>query len=227
MPKYVPVKVSTLELAALAFAAQRVNGVLHKDSRIFDTEKQELIEVTPNKVLMRDSVTGIKILSVTEQDRADAETAIQALQQDMTMSMLKGRKVSDFVSNFISAIGQDEASERDCGLFAFLPNMYGQLKARQQKEETVVGLAYSSKAIGNVGDRVTVNLTVISARYLSSYNCWSVFGHDQNGNCVSFLTGKQDCSVSGTYAGKIKRVGNDTYHNGAMVTQLNFVKRSV
>lgn len=226
MPKYVPVKVPTLELATLAFAAQRINSTLHKDNRIFDAVKQELIEVVPNKTLMRDSVTGNKILLVTEQDRVDAEAAVLALQQDMTMAMLKGRKVSDFVSNLVSAIGQDEASERDCGLFAFLPNMYEQLKARQQKEETVVGLAYSSKAIGNVGDRVIVNLTVISARYLSSYNCWSVFGHDQNGNCLSFLTGKQDCSVSDTYTGKIKRVGNDAYHNGAMVTQLNFVKRS-
>lgn len=225
MPKFVPVKVATSELAALAFAAQRANGEFVKDSVRFNPETNELVKITPNKTLMRESLTGGASLVVTEEDRAVAVEAITALQHDMTMSTLRGRKVSEFTSALILALGQEESTERDCGMLAFLPNMYEQLKARQQKEETVSGLAHSSRELGRVGEKITVNFTVINCRYLSSYNCYSVFGHDGNGNCVGFLTAKEDCTKSGMYTGKIKRVGPDHYNSGAMVTSLNFVKR--
>lgn len=226
MPKFQPVKIATAELAALAFAAQRANGTLHKDVRAFNKETEELITVVPNKTLMRETVRGAENgLTVTEEDRTNAQDAVLALQQDNMLTLLRGRQVNTFVQSLIDALSKEESTEQDCGLIAFLPNIYNQLKARQQKDESVNELSYTSKALGNVGTKITVDVTVIQSRYLSAYNCWSVFGHDGKGNCVGFLTGKESCTVSGKYTGKIKRVGNDQYHSNAVVTSLNFVKK--
>jgi hypothetical protein len=41
---------------------------------------------------------------------------------------------------------------------------------------------------------------------------------------VSFLTAHQSLAQSGRISGKVKRVEQSPYHNGAKVTQLNFVK---
>ena len=48
-------KIETRELVALAFAAQRMNGGLHRDNRYFDPEKDAFVEVVPNKTLMFNS----------------------------------------------------------------------------------------------------------------------------------------------------------------------------
>jgi hypothetical protein len=41
---------------------------------------------------------------------------------------------------------------------------------------------------------------------------------------VNFLTAHKDLAVSGRISGKIKRTEESRFHNGAKVTQLNFVK---
>ena len=218
------VSVSVKELAALSFAAQRANGALLKDTTRWNEATQTLETVTPNKTLIRDTVKGDPKLVVTDGDRAQAEIAIAAITQDFTMQVLKGRKVSDFVQSLATLLEKDMDTDVSAGIVAFLPQMYEQLKQRQEREEKVQEFAYTSEYLGQVGAKVTVELTVLTTKYLQQYNCYSVTGHDAQGNMVNFLTGKQDCTVSGRYTGKIKRIETSPYHNNAKVTQLNFVK---
>ena len=98
-------KIESRELVALAFAAQRVNGGLHRDNRYFDPEKDAFVEVVPNKTLMFNSFAfepgSNPELVPTDEDRAQADAAISAIQGDVLIKKLADRRVA--ISNLISA----------------------------------------------------------------------------------------------------------------------------
>ena len=220
MARYTPVKISTLDLAALAFAAVRTNaGQTYKDDRFYDKAKDTVISVVPNKALMREGK-----LQVTDEDRAQAQAAMETLTQDRTMRILKGLKVPDFQNTLTNLVVESEATMSDAGLMAFLPTMSAQILQRQQKDEEVAILANTSEYLGRVGDKVTFTLTVMSSRWAQQFNCWTVSGKDEKGNLVHFFTSKEECTQNGTYSAKVKRTEESRYQNGAKVTSLNFVK---
>jgi hypothetical protein len=220
MARYTPAKISTQELATLAFAAYRYNnGNVHKDTSFFDRAKDTLVAVTPNKNLIREGN-----LQVTEQDRIDSQTAIDLLSQDRMMRILKGLKVADFQNTLTNLTMQAECTISDAGLMAFLPSMAEQISKRQAREQEVSELAYTSEFLGKVGDKIVVELTVMNSRYVQQYGCWSVNAKDEKGNLISYLTAKEECTKNGRYTAKIKRTENSAYHNNARVTTLNFVK---
>ena len=214
--------IATRDLAALAFMAQRINGTLHRDNRVFDQESQDWREVTPNKQIMRDNFE--LITHPSDEDYKQADAAISAIQGDAVMRLLKGQRLSDFAHNLVELTKQETATERDCGLMAFLPKTYESQLERSSQEEQVASIAFSSQYIGQVGQKVTVDFTLIDKRYLQQYNCWSVFGQDANDNCVSFLTEHESLAKSGRIQGKIKRLEENQYRNGAKTTALNYVK---
>lgn len=221
--------IATQELAALAFAAQRVNGTLHKDPSYFDAVTDAVIEVTPNKVLMRDSFAiepGVAPkLVVTDEDRTRAEAAISAIQQDVMIKQISGARVNDFIHSMVTLFEQETCTQRDCGMMAFLPRTHESLVKVEAVKETVRDFSASSKFLGtSTGAKILVNFEMISNRYLQQFNCYSVFGHDGKGNLVQFLTAHQHLVKSGSISGKIKRLENSRYHHGAEVTELNFVK---
>ena len=221
-------KIESRELVALAFAAQRMNGGLHRDNRYFDPEKDAFVEVVPNKTLMFNSFAfepgSNPELVPTDEDRAQADAAITAIQGDVLIKKLADRRVSDFQFNLSEAISQPTCTQRDCGLVAFVPKTYAGMLERQEKDEAKIGLASTSEYLGRVGEKIQLDFALIDSKYLQQYNCYSVTGHDGNGNMVSFLTAHQGLAQSGRIAGKIKRIEVSHYHNGAKVTQLNFVK---
>ena len=221
-------KIESRELVALAFAAQRMNGGLHRDNRYFDPEKDAFVEVVPNKTLMFNSFAfepgSNPELVPTDEDRAQADAAISAIQGDVLVKKLADRRVSDFLVNLGEAISQPTCTQRDCGLVAFVPKTYAGMLERQEKDEAKIGLASTSQYLGRVGEKIQLDFALIDSKYLQQYNCYSVTGHDGNGNMVSFLTAHQGLAQSGRISGKIKRTEISQYHNGAKVTQLNFVK---
>lgn len=220
MARYTPVKIATLDLAALSFAAFRKNdGHVYKDTSFFDKVQDTMIAVIPNKVLMREGN-----LQVTDQDRADAAEAIEVLTQDRTMRILKNQTVGDFQNTLTNLIIGADCTMSDAGLMAFLPSMAGSIRTKQQREEEIAGLSQISEYLGKVGDKVQFNMTVMTSRWSDQFNCWSVNAKDDKGNLISFFTSKQVCTQNGVYTAKIKRVEPSRYHNGAKVTTVNFVK---
>ena len=216
------------DLAALAFAAQRVNGTLHKDDSFYDQARDEIIKVVPNKRLMRDSFAiepgSNPELVASEQDYSDADAAIAAIQQDVMLRKLADRRVSDFVFSLAESLGKDQLTQRDCGLVAFLPSTYQRMLDSQVKWETAMVIGSTSEFLGTVGAKVQLEFTYLDSRYLQQFNCYSVNGHDGKGNLVNFLTAHQHLAKSGRISGKIKRTEKSKYHSNAKVTQLNFVK---
>ena len=213
--------IAVRDLAALAFMAQRVNGTLHRDSRVFDAESQDWREVRPNKDIMREN---FELNNLLPEDFDNADAAISAVQGDAVMRVLKGQRLNDFSHALVELTKQETATARDCGLMAFLPKTYAGQLERATREEQVAGLASASDYIGRVGEKVTVEFTLIDKRFLQQYNCWSVFGQDASGNCVSFLTQHEKLANNGRIQGKIKRLEQNQYRNGAKTTALNYVK---
>jgi len=222
MPKREIRTIATRDLAALAFMAQRMNGTLHRDNRVFDPESQDWQEVRPNKDIMRENL-GLAARP-TEQDYEQADEAMSGVQNDLTLRILKGQQVSDFARSLVKLVQQETATERDCGLMAFLPKTFAGQVERENKQIQVAGMAGTSVYLGRVGEKITVDFVLVDKRFLQQYNCWSVFGHDGAGNCVGFLTQHEHLAKDGRIQGKIKRIYEDSYRGGACVTGLNYVK---
>jgi hypothetical protein len=227
MTKRQSVTIATRELAVLAFAAQRVNGTLHRDSRVFDKASDSFIEVTANKTLMYNSFVpdaeGVK-LSVTDEDRLQADAAIAALKNDIVLRKISDRRVSDFMFSLYTALEQESCTARDCGLMAFLPQTYQRMTEAEQQAEKTMAASLTSQFLGSEGQKIFANFTLINKRYLQAFNCWSAFGQDEQGNLIQFLTSKEHVAVSGRISGKIKRLEVSRFHSGAKVTNLNYVK---
>ena len=221
-------KIESRTLVALAFAAQRVNGAMYKDPLFFDTEKDAVVEVVPNKTLMLNSFAfepgSNPELVPTDEDFAQADAAITAIQHDVLVKKLADRRVSDFIFSLSEVIGQPTCTQRDCGMVAYVPRTYAGMLERQEKDEAKLGLASTSEYLGRVGEKIQLDFALIDSKYLQQYNCYTATGHDGNGNMVNFLTAHKDLAVSGRISGKIKRTEESRFHNGAKVTQLNFVK---
>ena len=228
MARFKTYSIETRKLVALAFAAMRANGTMHKDASYFDTEKDAIIEVTPNKVLMRDSFAfepgSNPALVPNEQDYIDADLAIDTIQQDVLLKRLSDQRVNEYMDAMATKLGEANCDSRDCGLIAFVPMTYKRLIEAQVKKETTIMLGANSKYLGSVGDKVELDFVMIDSRFMLQYNCYSVNGHDNNGNLVNFLTAHKELAASGRIKGKVKRTEQSRWHNNACVTQLNFVK---
>jgi hypothetical protein len=219
--------IATKELTAIAFAAYRFNSGLIKDSVRWDDSTESLVPVTPNKVLMRNTVSqkeGEICLTITDDDRQQAELAINALHGDITLKLLMGKRVSDFVQNLNTAVSKESCTVSDCGIVAWLPEMFGRVKIDQANKEQMLEFSMTSEYIGAIDQKVTIDFTMINSRFLRDYDCYSVFGHDNNGNCVSFFTRKSEMTKGGRITGKVKSHKTDDYHNGTKVTTINYVK---
>lgn len=224
MARYIPAVLAPVTLlAAGAFAAQRINGKLNKTDTDYDAAKDSLVPCKPNKEIIRRVVKGE--ITPTPADYSAAELAVETLLQDRTIRIMKGTPFKEgFQTEMLALLSNDTGSERDCGMIAYLPNMYEQFLKTQSRREAVMELAFTSEYWGSVGSKVTFELTVLTNRWLEQYACWSVTGHDTAGNMISFLTSKEDCTKSGKYSGKVKRTKLSKYHSNAKLTHLNFVK---
>jgi len=222
MARFAPAKVAVNQLAALAFAAARINnGKVYKSDSFWNEETKSFVSVTPNKILMRDAT-----IDVTDQDRALAAEAIDLLTKDRVVRILKNAKVPDFQNTLTNLVTQEQATMSDAGLMAFLPSMVDQIQHRQKQEEEMAATAAVSQYLGAEGDKVTFTLSVINSRWVERFACWAVTGTDSQGNLISFFTNNNKCTVNGNYTAKIKRTEESKYHSGAKVTTVNFVKQA-
>ena len=217
-------KIAPRKLTALAFAAMRANGILHKTEVFFDPESGDTVRVVPNKVLMRNSIDKDPALTPTQEDYKLADAAIADISQEHMVAQLSGRKISPFFETMAVSLQMEYLTERDCGMIAFVPDSYQRLLAQQVKKETLIPMQASSEYLGKVGQKVSFDFVMLDKRYLSQYNCWSISGHDGNGNLVNFLSAHESLGASQRIQGKVKRTEQSKYHNGACVTQLNYVK---
>lgn len=223
-PRPAPKQFSALDVVAAACAAFRING-----NAVLNTVLPEQVsELNPvacvgNKQMMYACLVDGKELDITEADYAHAEEVIASINSKITIAMLTGKRAGDFDKSMYDAVNRG-CTSRDFGLLAYAPKSWVQTKKYDETREQIAEVGITSKALGVVGDKVVLTVTVLTTRYLQDLGCYSVFGHDGHGNLVNFLTQHASLTTSQDITAKIRKLGNDPYHNNSFVNGLNFVK---
>jgi hypothetical protein len=224
---------NTLEAIAAALIAFRKNG--NKIEK-YDAAEFTLYDNTDNnRPTVRPAVVANKThalavmadtTQITQADKDTAQEIMDYLNGQVTMSVLSGKKVSDFVRDLVATFEADTVPQFKLGLLLYAPNAWHTGRARDTVTEETTECLYTSQPLGHVGDKVTVNFTMLDKRYIQTLDCFAVYGKDDKGDLVSFLTKHEKLATSGMIVGKVKGAGNDQWHNNAMVTSLNYVKAS-
>ena len=160
-------------------------------------------------------------LTVTAEDHTQAETIIAYVQQRTTMDALTGAKVAPFVREVVALVDKDTVSERDFGRIVWLPKLYADMTARDDVKQELAHFTITSKFVGSIKDKITINFTPLSVSYNRDYGCWRHLGHDGNGNLIGFLNKNK---MSGAITGRVKKQETSRYNGNAKVTYLNYVQ---
>ncbi len=218
-----------VDVVAAAVIAFKLNGnKIEKNDIPAYTPAQGDTSRPANPCIISNKALIIGVLKdpfrITKADRDEAELVIQYCQGQVTMSLLCGKKVSDFMKDMVAIFELTEVPTSKIGMLVYAPNTYFTGKARDEVTEKTAELQYTSQPLGQVGESVTFNFTMLKTGYVQSLDCFSVYGTDDAGNLVSFLTKHKHLCGSMILTGKVKGAANDTWHNNAMVTSLNYVK---
>jgi hypothetical protein len=93
----------------------------------------------------------------------------------------------------------------------------------QRVKNTMSLYESTSRFVGNVGNKITVNFTLINSRHHQDHNSYAVVGHDDNGNIIMYWANREDKVIrSGKLTGKVK--AHQTGANRNKRTILNYVK---
>lgn len=214
-------------MAAACFAYRANGGSVVRSNNAAYTYVNEngvsvdVPEVWSNKILAQDALAQ-NIISQADKD--EAALVIQSIQGQVTMALLSGKKVSDFVKELAKVLEEESVPLFRLGLLVYAPNVYYMAKAKEDIVEKTTECLYTSQPLGSVGATVTIDFTLIETKYVQKLGCHSVFGKDDAGNLVQFLTKHEHLCRSGKRVGKIKNAAADKWHSGALVNFLNYVK---
>lgn len=160
-------------------------------------------------------------IAVLDEDRELADTILTYVQQRTTMDALTGAKVAPFVREVVALVEKDTISERDFGRIVWLPKLYTDMLGKDDVKQELAHYTTTSKFVGKIKDKLTVNFTPMSYSYNRDYGCWRHLGHDGNGNLIGFLSKQK---MSGAITGRVKKQETSRYNGNAKVTYLNYVQ---
>jgi hypothetical protein len=164
----------------------------------------------------------------TDDDRVQAQEALDRITNHVLMQTLKGNKLNDFLANMVASIEQDEVPARNIGLLTYVART-----AKQFKEQEAVEVAkadfMTSRVIGPNGMKVELNVTILVKRYIRSWDKFVIEANDEAGNLITFFKDEKhviNLNVGDTISivGKIKTAGPSQYSNNQVVNTLNYVK---
>ena len=209
----------TSDVIEAACAVFRLNnGKIVRDS---DEEVKDKAQTS--KAMLEAHFTGDTKLDITDEDKSLAIDSVQYVQQRIMMDALVNKDTTEFIGDVSNLTHDDTISVRDFGRIVWLPKIYKQMFAADQTKNDINFYALSSKHVGKLGEKITVEFTPLSSRWSRDYNCWRQIGVDANNNLISFLSKNQ---FSGKIQGKIKHQGTSKFYGNGKVTYLNYVKEA-
>ena len=212
----------TLEVLAVAVSAYQHNhGRVERNAVSTDTQ-----QIVPNRQLMLEYLEGncTNLQTVSDHDRKHAEGIVQYLQQTGVMQTLTNRG-DRFLAQINALLLNPMLSPRDFGLVAWAPKLADDYQKKDRVREISARYEYSSRYVGQLGDKIQTNFTLIDSRYIQSMNCHAVYGNDDQGNLIFYWARDEKKIVkSGRIHGRIKSHKQDSYRANACVTTLNYVK---
>ena len=212
---------NTREALAVAIFAFRKNGKVVKEA----TQ-----EATSNKLIVWDYFVPLKTdlprpqVELTEELLEAADAVRTVIDHAVTMGMLRKGRIPHFLESIHDTLKEDTVKSKHLGILVWAPKMAADLEKAQGLKELSAGFEYASKFIGKEGDRIEFDFTLIEKRYVRPLETWSAYGHNEQGHLVKFLTKHEELCATGRIRARIRKHEVDSYHNGAKVTSLNFVK---
>lgn len=204
---------SAEQVFAAAVTAQEINGEYLK---IEVRDDQGQVVSQPNKVLMRQLLTSNT--EFTDSQLAQGQQ-VREHYQKLLFEQISG-ELKDFLSSALRIASKPQFQSNewlDLAIAAALPSCADRDLRCQAAEAEREQLTAQSEPVGQVGDRVTLQMQVVQARWSQKWNCWTI--NARAGSNLFFFFHKQELTgtvqVRGTVKGHRDRV-----------TQLNRVKVS-
>ena len=153
---------------------------------------------------------------------AQAQTMIAEIQQNITLKILRGQRISDFTQKILELITDPTKKiNRDWNVIAYVPQVHRDLI----KQAQVIQATASSEFQGRIGVTLELTARVLSCRYVASYGFYTALLIDDAGNVYNFSPkNSQDEGKVLKIRGKVKAHKPDTYNNNTPTTYLNYVK---
>jgi hypothetical protein len=140
------------------------------------------------------------------------------------MQTIKGAP-DKFLGQITELLANKEVTSKDFGILAWAPHLADQYEKKDGIREVSARYELQSRHIGNIGDKLVVNFSIIDKRYVQRMDCYAVYGVTEEGNLVFYWAKTLDkVCESGTIAGRVKAHNKDQYRNNAKVTILNYIK---
>jgi hypothetical protein len=198
---------------ALAVAAQRINGDYLKEPVYdFNVDQQNPVK-EPNKVLVKKWLReGIN--PTTELDIAEGEECRNYI-KGWLMRELAG-KITDFERTALKIAQKDEFTNRDMYDFAVVACLPSSVARDRNHQEIKREVYHSEQLVGNVGDTILGEVTVVKSSFSQMYNKFKISGR-MGESFIDFWFSKP-LEGSVRIKGKIKAVRGDK------TTALNYVK---
>lgn len=217
---------ATIDMVAVSIMAYELNGYKIIKEDYAGSTAPSIVPPYPPRVSNKSHAIRLikdpSLIAVNAKEQA--ATAISLLQQTNLIALLGDTIVNDFNAAMYAALEHAENPLSRMGLVIYVPVTMAKINARQALTDRISAL--HSVGIGNVGDKITVYIEVVTSKFASSIKCYHVLGVTGEGNLVSYTTTHVELTTSGTVKGTVKKDGPSTYHNNAIVTHINRVTRA-
>jgi hypothetical protein len=208
----------TLQVLATAVAAYEYTNKRIVRAKITDGPP-------PNRELITSYTSGNGAPFVVNDIHCkQADGLVTYLQQTVIMQSLKGTP-DRFLAQIAELVSQQEVEVKDFGILAWAPKVVDDYQKKDHVREVSARYEMSSRYVGRIGEKVTIDFTLIEKRYIKSMDCYVVYGYDAGDNLIMYWAKNLDkvCEV-GKISGRIKTHNEDEYRGNARVTVMNYVK---
>ena len=181
------VKYSVDNVWGAACAAQRINGSYVKETqyRVDENTNTTVVAKQRNRDIMESILANLAALTV--EDIAQGQECRKFLQNDLTFRALKSQITEfDSATSKVLAVTEefDTASHKyELAVVACLPASHQRAVARQETQSRVQATAGT---FGREGDKVELDVEVISATYSQNYGIFWVTAITQDNRAVFF-----------------------------------------
>jgi hypothetical protein len=201
----------TMLVLSAACAAYRINGSYIKEPYQLGDEKPRKTNRELVYSFLEDSS------NIQDCDRQQAQD-IKTFYQGFTFKVLSGAYLTEFDRNTMKMLEEEFTTEGyNVAVLASVPSSY--LKAKKRDEADRRSRFAQGGLIGNVGDKVNMDVEVLKSIYSKNWNTYyisAINSHDQ----AVFFAYKQEIT-----AGTLMNIkGTVKRHRDDGVTQLNRVK---
>lgn len=187
-------KFNTLDVLAVAYAAQRINKGYVKFGS-YDYHKNIILSKA-NKEIVKEHFDCFhsswrrqedKIraqVNVLDEDKQAADNARSHFKK-YTLGLL-GNSLNDFQKDLFTAVSADEVTASQLGILAYVPEMVKREKAETSLKKTVKNHFQDSKFLGEIGDKFDGSCTIISKQYHTAYERF-IYTAESSGDILSFF----------------------------------------